>query len=185
MKYLIFLSYIFFISEFILMLVKRSKKSTSKQQKDKGSLVLLWVTISLCFTFGFIFADYNRWDISHLIMAVIGLLIIIVGFIIRWTAILQLKKAFTVDVAIGTEHKLNTDGIYKTIRHPSYLGLLIIMTGFAISMNSIISILVITIPMLIVLLYRISVEESLLTEEFGNDYIAYKAKSKRLIPWVV
>jgi protein-S-isoprenylcysteine O-methyltransferase Ste14 len=167
------------------MLVKRSKKSTSKQQKDKGSLVLLWVTISICFTFGFIFADYSRWNLYHLIMAIIGLLIIIAGFIIRWVAILQLKKAFTVDVAIGTEHKLKTDGLYKTIRHPSYLGMLMIMIGFAIYMNSIMSILVIVIPMFIVLLYRISVEESVLTEEFGNDYIAYKAKSKRLISWVV
>lgn len=166
------------------MLVKRSKKSTSKQQKDKGSLVLLWVTITLCFTFGFIFADYSRWGISHLIMAIIGLLAIIVGFIIRWVAIIQLKKAFTVDVAIGTEHKLKTDGIYKTIRHPSYLGMLMIMTGFAISMNSIISILVIVIPMIIVLLFRISVEESLLVEAFGNQYIEYKSKTKKLIPWV-
>lgn len=184
MKYLIYLSYIFVISEFLLLLVKRSKRSTSKQQKDRGSLVLLWVTITLCFTFGFIFADYNRWGLSHLIMAAIGLVTIIAGFIIRWRAILQLKNAFTVDVAIGTEQKLKTDGIFKTIRHPSYLGLLIIMTGFAISMNSIISILVIVIPMIIVLLFRISVEENLLVEAFGNQYIEYKSKTKKLIPWV-
>ncbi|NOU16138.1 MAG: isoprenylcysteine carboxylmethyltransferase family protein [Bacteroidales bacterium] len=184
MKYLIFLSYIFFISEFLLMLVKRSKKSTSKHQKDKGSLVLLWVTISICFTFGFIFADYSRWNLSHLIMAVIGLLIIIVGLIIRWVAILQLKKAFTVDVAIGTEQKLKTDGMYKTIRHPSYLGMLMIMIGFAISMNSIMSILVIVIPMIIVLLFRISVEETLLLEAFGNQYIEFRSKTKKLIPWL-
>lgn len=166
------------------MIVKRSKKSTSKHRKDQGSLVLLWVTITLCFTFGFMFANYHRWDLANYLIAGIGLLIIIAGLIIRWIAILQLKKAFTVDVAIGADQKLKTDGVYKFVRHPSYLGLLMIMAGFGISMNSPISILITVIPMFLVLWYRISVEENLLIEAFGDQYIEFSKRTKRLIPWV-
>jgi protein-S-isoprenylcysteine O-methyltransferase Ste14 len=184
MKYIIYLSFLFFISEFLLMLVKRSKRSKSKQQRDKGSLVLLWVTITLCFTFGFIFANYHIWEFNNFIIAGIGLLFILVGIIIRWMAILQLKKAFTVDVAIGQEHELTTNGLYKWIRHPSYLGLLLIMTGFSVCMNSLISILVIVIPMFVVLWYRISVEEKLLVEAFGDQYIEFCRRTKRLIPLI-
>jgi len=99
-------------------------------------------------------------------------------------SIFQLKKAFTVDVAIGTEQKLKTDGMYKIIRHPSYLGLLLIMIGFSISMNSLISVLLVTIPMFLAINFRIIVEEKLLTEGFGDVYNNYKTKTKRLIPWV-
>lgn len=181
MKYIVYLSYLFFISEFILMLIKRSKKSTSKHRKDKGSLILLWVMILLCFTFGYILANYH-WTFINLIIAGIGLLIILFGFIIRWMAIIQLKNAFTVDVAIGTEQKLITDGMYKYIRHPSYLGLLMIMIGFAICMNSFASILVIVIPMVLVVLYRISVEEKVLIEGFGDQYIEFRSRTKKIIP---
>lgn len=167
------------------MLVKRSKESDTKQRKDKGSLILLWIMITLCFTFGFIFAKYNHWESINFVFAGIGLLIIIVGFIVRWMTIIQLKKAFTVDVAIGQEHELKTSGMYKWIRHPSYLGLLLIMVGFSLYMNSIISVLVIFIPMLLVIMYRISVEENVLIEEFGDSYVTYKLKTKKIIPWVI
>jgi len=97
-------------------------------------------------------------------------------------AIIQLKKAFTVDVAIGYEQKLKMDGMYKYIRHPSYLGLLMIMFGFAICMNSFVSILGIVIPMVLVVLYRISVEEKVLVEGFGDQYIKFRNRTKKLIP---
>lgn len=184
MKIIIYLSYLFFISEFVLMLVKRSSKSTSKQRSDKGSLILLWVMITLCFTFGFIFANYHIWEPINFIIAGIGLLLILAGAFIRWVSIFQLKNAFTVDVAIGNEHTLKTDGMYKSIRHPSYLGILLIMTGFSICMNSVISVLIVVIPMFLVLLYRISVEEKVLFDEFGDAYNSYKAGTKRLIPFV-
>jgi protein-S-isoprenylcysteine O-methyltransferase Ste14 len=184
MKYIIILSYVFFLSEFVLMLLKRSKKSATKQRNDKGSLILLWVMITLCFTFGFIFANYHHWDFCNFIIVGFGLLIILIGFTIRWMAIIQLKKAFTVDVAIGTEQKLKTNGMYKYIRHPSYLGLLLIMIGFSICMNTIRSVIIIAIPMLLVLLYRISVEEEALIDAFGESYTSYKNRTKKIIPWV-
>lgn len=185
MKYLILLSVLFFVSEFLLMLVKRSKKIERKRQNDKGSLVLLWVVITLCFTFGFMFANYRTWTLTNYAIYVIGVVIIISGVTIRWISIIQLSTAFTVNVTIANNHKLKTDGIYKYTRHPSYLGLLLIMFGFSVSMNSFISILIITIPMLFAILYRIKVEEEILQEEFRSDYVEYKNRTKKLIPKVI
>ena len=166
------------------MLIKRSNISETKQRKDRGSLILLWITISLCFTFGFMFANHRVLNLSNYIFAGFGVLIILIGLSIRWLSILQLKKAFTVDVAIGTEQKLKTDGMYTIIRHPSYLGLMLIMVGFSISMNSLVSIALVTIPMFLAIHYRIIVEERVLTEEFGDAYKSYIMKTKRLIPWI-
>lgn len=185
MKYLILLSVLFFVSEFLLMLVKRSKKIERKRQNDKGSLVLLWVVITICFTFGFMFASYRTWTLINYAIAILGVMVILAGAIIRWISIIQLSSAFTVNVAIGNNHKLKTDGVYKYVRHPSYSGLLLIMFGFSVSMNSYISILIITIPMLIVILYRIKVEEEILLAEFGDEYSNYKKNTEKLIPGLI
>lgn len=185
MKYLILLSMLFFVSEFALMIVKRSKKIKSKQQGDKGSLVLLWVMITLCLTLGFSFASYSIWSLTNRIIASFGLLIILIGVTVRWISIIQLSSAFTVDVAIANDHKLKTNGIYKYIRHPSYSGLLLIMTGFAICMNSVISLFVAIVPMVAAILYRIYVEEQMLTNEFGDVYTSYKKQASKVIPWIL
>ncbi|HOZ13216.1 MAG TPA: isoprenylcysteine carboxylmethyltransferase family protein [Tenuifilaceae bacterium] len=185
MKYLILLSILFFLSEFALMLVKRSKKIDSKRKNDKGSLVLLWVIITLCFTFGFTFANYRIWTLFNYVVAFAGVTIILLGATIRWISIIQLSSAFTVNVAIANNHKLKTDGVYKYVRHPSYFGLLFIMFGFSVSMNSYISILIITIPMFLAILYRIKVEEEILLTEFGDEYSNYKKNTKKLIPGLI
>jgi protein-S-isoprenylcysteine O-methyltransferase Ste14 len=167
------------------MIVKRSKKIKSKQQNDRGSLILLWVIITLCFTFGFTFASYKVWSLINLVIAIIGVVVIILGATIRWIAIIQLSSAFTVDVAISNDHKLKTDGIYKYVRHPSYSGLLLIMVGFAISLNSVMSLIVIILPMLAAILYRIYVEEQMLISEFGDTYTNYKMHTSKILPWIL
>ncbi len=91
------------------------------------------------------------------------------GLIIRWIAILQLGKSFTVDVAMTNAAKLKTDGIYERIRHPSYLGILSVVFGFSCTMNSIYSFLVLVVPVFIAVIYRISVEEKVLMAEFGDQ----------------
>jgi protein-S-isoprenylcysteine O-methyltransferase Ste14 len=184
MKYIVLLSYLFFASEFILMLSKHSKKKTTKQKNDKGSLFLLWGMITLCMTFGFLFAKHGEWESANYVVAVVGLFFVLVGVMIRWASILQLKKAFTVDVAIGDDHSLKMDGIYKLVRHPSYLGLYLILLGFSICMNSVFSLLVVAIPMFFVLFYRIVVEEKALIGAFGEKYLAYRARTSRMIPWI-
>ena len=75
-------------------------------------------------------------------------------------------------------------GFYKIVRHPSYLGLFMIFTGLAISMNSILSILVICLPVFLVILYRIYVEETVLSEEFGDKYRDYKKTTRKIIPFI-
>lgn len=51
-------------------------------------------------------------------------------------------------------------------------------------MNSFYSFLVLVLPVLIAVIFRIGVEENVLIKEFGNSYVEYRSKTKRLIPGV-
>jgi protein-S-isoprenylcysteine O-methyltransferase Ste14 len=184
MGIIIYLSFLFLLSEIILTLTKRSKKKSVKKKKDRGSMVLLWTVITTSLTAGFNLADYSTWNSLNYFISFFGLLLFLLGLIIRWTAIIQLKKAFTVDVAINQEHKLKTEGLYKIVRHPSYLGLLLIISGLSTGMNSLISFLVITIPVFLTIVYRINVEEAVLLEEFGSKYADYSKTTKKIIPYL-
>jgi protein-S-isoprenylcysteine O-methyltransferase Ste14 len=184
LRLIIYLSYLFLFSELILMLTKRSKHKSVKRRGDRGSLVMLWVTIAACLTLGFNLAKFRIWSPTDYFLGFLGLLVSFGGLIIRWTTIIQLKKAFTVDVAINKLHQLKTNGLFKIVRHPSYLGLILILTGFALGMNTIISFMVVVLPVLIVIIYRINVEENLLVETFGEVYIKYSSSTKKLIPFV-
>jgi Isoprenylcysteine carboxyl methyltransferase (ICMT) family len=86
-------------------------------------------------------------------------------------------------VAIQPGHELVTDGIYRVIRHPSYLGMIILMLGWALAFRSGLGVIL---AALIVppLLARIRSEETLLRSQFGAEYDAYRRRTSRLIPGI-
>lgn len=176
------LQLLFFITELALLLFKRSKSSGAKNKRDRRSLLILWIVIASCLFLGpWLAAVYGIWPFDG---STLGIIIYGIGFIIRWTAVYQLGKMFTVDVAIANDHTLKSSGLYKLVRHPSYLGLILIIAGLGLCLNSLLSFIIMFVPTFIAISYRISIEEKALTEEFGNQYIAYKAKVKKLIPGI-
>ena len=183
-KILICLSYLFGISELILTVTKRSKQKYVKKKNDRGSLIILWVIIIIGITVGFNLANYRTWNSINYFVYAVGILFYVAGIIIRWTAIVQLRKAFTVDVAISEKQELKTDGLYRIVRHPSYLGTIMIVSGLSLCMNSLLSFLVITIPVFFANIYRIHVEEAVLQEEFGKKYEEYCRTTKTIIPFI-
>lgn len=181
---LVYLSLLWLLSEIVLMITKRSKVKSVKKKGDRGSMLIMWICISAGITAGFFFANRMKWNSINYLIWVIGLLTYFFGLFIRWSSIIQLKDAFTVDVAINRQHELKTDGLYKYIRHPSYLGLILIISGLALGMNSIYSFLVVVIPIFLAVSYRITVEEKMLLREFDEKYIEFKASTKKIIPFV-
>ena len=74
-----------------------------------------------------------------------------------------------------------TTGIYRAIRHPSYLGLLVNALGWALAFRSGIGVILAAL-MVPPLLARIRAEEALLRTQFGDAYDAYRHRTSRLIP---
>lgn len=112
-----------------------------------------------------------------------GVAIFAVGIMLRLWPVFVLGRRFSGLVAIQPGHTLVTTGIYRAIRHPSYLGLLLSAFGWALGFRSGAG-LVLAALMIGPVVARIRAEERLLREEFGDQYAAYCARTSRLIPGV-
>jgi protein-S-isoprenylcysteine O-methyltransferase Ste14 len=109
---------------------------------------------------------------------------LIAGLTLRWAAVFSLGKSFSSNVAIHETQTVRKTGLYRWVRHPSYSGLLLCFLAVGLHTCNWISMLVMVLPTLAVLLYRIHVEEIALREAFGVEYAEYSRVTKRLIPGV-
>jgi len=113
----------------------------------------------------------------------LGFVLYTAGGILRLAPVFVLGRRFSGLVAIQPEHRLVTRGLYGIIRHPSYLGLFVLMLGWGLAFRSGMGV-VIAVLSLGVLLARIRAEEWLLNESFGPEYEAYRARTWRLVPYI-
>lgn len=177
-------SYLYGLVEVFVSLRQR-RKSNVRMSGDKGSLWLLYILIAVGFTLAFSVGSTKTgriydWDTFF----AIGVVLTVIGLVIRILSILTLKQHFTYSVATIENHKMIETGLYKPIRHPGYLGQLLIFIGIAISLSNWLSIILMMIPIVIGYSYRMRIEERFMTEQMGEDYMNYKKRTKRLIPMV-
>ena len=113
----------------------------------------------------------------------VGVFLYVAGGALRIWPVFVLGRRFSGLVAIQPGHELVTDGPYRFIRHPSYLGMIVLMLGWALAFRSgpgvILAALIIP-P----LLSRIRSEEALLRTQFGEQYDAYCRHTSRLVPGI-
>jgi len=97
-------------------------------------------------------------------MTLTGLILVVIG----WRAIHQARN-------------LKTDGIYKCIRHPQYVGLFLILLGWLLHWPTLLTLILF--PILVVVYYRLALtEERELIAEFGSGYENYMKQTPRFIP---
>lgn len=173
-------------SEIFILFVKRSRPTEARRDDRNSGLVM-----TLCLALAPMLAGFAtsvraaRMPPSIQFYAFWGgLALIVIGFAIRLTAIFTLRRFFTVDVAIANDHKVIDHGLYGIVRHPSYAGSSLSFLGLAFAFLNWLSFAIVIIGASIAIGYRIHVEEQALTDALGDDYRAYAARHKRLIPGV-
>lgn len=126
----------------------------------------------------------NRWSIDGDTVRYLGLIITAIGGFVRVATVFELGHRFSIFVALQPDHRLKTDGFYRFVRHPSYLGALLAMAGWALVFRSIIGLLL-TAAMCVPIIARIRAEEEFLVREFGEQYRAYQQRTRwRLWPFI-
>ncbi|MDD3984858.1 MAG: isoprenylcysteine carboxylmethyltransferase family protein [Methanobacterium sp.] len=109
----------------------------------------------------------------------------IIGFIIRQWSITILGCFFLPTVGVKKDHKLIDSGPYKLIRHPSYTGSCIFLIGLGLTLQSWGTVIIAIIIISIAYGYRIHIEENILISKFGDEYIKYMKRTKKIIPYIL
>ncbi len=117
------------------------------------------------------------------IVSITGAILMIIGIALRMQSRYMLGKGFSYSLRVLPEHRLITEGIYKHIRHPAYVGDVLFHFGVALLFSSGWGLLMMF-GLIPCFLYRITIEEKMLTENFGEAYRAYIKSSKKLIPFI-
>ncbi len=181
---LLIISACWLISEVLLIALRRSKNDS--QDHDKGSIrwlnIVIYTSIAIAVSLGFMRIGQIHAAIS--IIPWVGLSFIVVGLIIRWTAILTLRKYFTTNVVIQSDHRIIKKGLYRFVRHPSYSGSIISFCGLGLVFSNWISFIVLIMPITVAFLKRIQIEEQALSNAFGEQYSDYRKISWALFPWI-
>lgn len=173
-----------FITEILYKNILKSGEN-DKKDKDRSTLNILWMAIPVSIISAVSVSYLTRFPISgEMWIHYLGAACIWIGIIVRFVIIRSLGKYFTVDVTIREDHKIKREGFYKYLRHPSYAFSLLTSLGLGLYLNNWLSlILAFSIPF-VAFSYRISVEEKALIEQFGEEYLEYRNKTKKLIPFI-
>ena len=173
------------VGEILIALITTTGWRQGKVQ-DRGTQILLWVVIV---------ASLRIDDWMHNLFPVdmpggyswlrpVALGILVLGLGVRAASVFTLGRAFSANVATRTGQRLQQSGLYSLVRHPSYLGLELILLAFALHARTWACFAVVLVPPTLALLYRIRVEETALRRTFGEEYEDYSRSTKRLIPGV-
>jgi protein-S-isoprenylcysteine O-methyltransferase Ste14 len=121
---------------------------------------------------------------GHDLVFGLGIVLALVGIALRWYAVLSLGRFFTTRVTTRADQTVVEKGPYRWVRHPSYTGLLLTVSGILLLQMNWLSLacFVLALPGFA---YRIGVEEQALMSALGEPYRDYMRRTKRLVPFVV
>ena len=132
--------------------------------------------------------DLLSHDAGHLLQTIFGFkgnphfnwlhilstVLLIGGFWIlasAWPVLYRAQKA----------RQLAMQGIYARVRHPQYLGFIVIMLGFLIQWPTLLTLLMF--PVLVIMYVRLAISEERQVEaEFGQAWRDYAARTPRFLP---
>ena len=154
------------------------------KRKDRFSGLYLFATIFLAIILSLSFTRAQIGMLPGWVFS-LGIVLIILGIILRQWSMAILGKFFSAVVGIQKDQQVIEKGPYKYVRHPSYSGALIIFIGLGLALQSWAAILTLILLFIIAYGYRIYVEEKALISELGESYIEYKKRTKRLIPYII
>jgi len=138
-------------------------------------LPLVWVVAPVL-----AFADYP----SHPVPLLAGVLCLALGLWLFARSHADLGTNWSITLEVRERHELITHGIYRRVRHPMYAALLLYSLGQALVLPNWIAGPSYGVAMAVLFALRLGPEERMMLEEFGEQYEAYRTRTKRLVPGV-
>ena len=110
-----------------------------------------------------------------------AVLIAVLGFGTSVSGVLTFRRFKTTvnPTKPGSATALVNSGVYAITRNPMYLGLLVMLTGWAIFLSNTLAFVFLPLFVLYISRFQIAPEERALTSLFGQTYVGYKDRVRR------
>lgn len=166
--------------------VKQNVKGTGSFGGWLGGRIIFAVIVILILNlpqFSGLWAWADGWAIfQNEILRVTGVILVAVGIAFAIWARRHLGRNWSGTPRMKVGHELVISGPYRFVRHPIYTGMLLGLFGSALAAGPVW--LVAFIIFGIVFIRRIGIEEKYMMQLFPDQYPAYRARTKALIPFV-
>jgi len=136
---------------------------------------LVWIATPLL-----AFVDYPL----RIVPFVAGVLCLSWGLWLFHRSHADLGTNWSITLEVREKHQLVTHGIYRHVRHPMYLALLLYSLGQALVLPNWVAGPSYLVALGLLFALRVGPEERMMKEQFGTDYEAYMSQTKRLFPGV-
>ena len=164
---------------------KTGKTTTSRTASERFSMVVsslglgyipaIWVFTD--------FLDGNDYAPNPVLM-VLGTAVLVASLYLFRLTHKALGKMWSHSLDLREDHKLVTTGIYENVRHPMYsafwawaLGAALLLPNWVAGFSGLIGFGTL-------FFLRVGQEEAMMKKEFGEEYEAYSARTKRIIPGI-
>jgi len=94
----------------------------------------------------------------------------------------DLGTNWSITLEVREQHRLVTHGVYRSVRHPMYAALLLYSVGQALVLPNWLAGPSYLVAFAVLFAFRVRAEERMMLEQFGDEYAAYMAQTKRLVP---
>jgi protein-S-isoprenylcysteine O-methyltransferase Ste14 len=169
-------------------IVFRSGPGAAKaDSRDAGSLRFILAGIWIALLIAFPLASFGPTQFPAGAQAACffcGIGLLVTGSLLRRHCWGVLGEHFTGDVKADAAQPVIDRGAYAWVRHPSYLGAIVMFSGIGLALGNWASLLVVVAAAVAVYGYRIAVEERALEAVLGDRYRAYARRRRRLIPFI-
>ena len=115
---------------------------------------------------------------------VAGVICFVVGLWLFYRSHADLGANWSITLELREQHRLITQGVYRRIRHPMYSALVLYSLGHALVIPNWVAGPSNLVAFAVLFALRVRAEERMMDERFGDEYAAYSARTKRLIPGV-
>jgi len=114
----------------------------------------------------------------------LGIGTLVLSLWLFWRSHHDLGKNWSSTLQIREGHTLTTSGVYQNIGHPIYASVLLLCIAQALLLPNLIAGLSGFIGFSVAYATRVDREEKMLLSSFGDEYEAYRQRTKRLVPYL-
>ena len=162
-----------------------SKEEVKREEKSDRSF--WFITIGMAAVFFISPAEYLYFRLittGEQWLPFFGLGLVIAGTWLFVWARRTLRQAYSGHLEVKDKQPLVQSGPYRLVRHPAYAGYLLMALGIVIGYTSLMGLIAYIILLIPATIFRINLEEKLLSESFGEEYQSYKSKTSRILPHI-